>query len=148
MKVCLIGLAILFSCAALHASGKAEEVTYCALITAPNAYVGKEIRVRAIYRHGFEVSNLDPPECCLVKLVRIWVTTGELDAHSRKLFRRFQKGMGLALVVFTGVLESGGPFGAGGCPFNLTVERIDTVEATAPISVKNRPSWEPQNCAP
>jgi hypothetical protein len=134
------------SCVVLHASGKPEEVTYCQLIKAPHAYVGKEIRVRAIYRYGFEVSNLDPPECCVEEPVSIWVEAWELDPRSRRLFRRFQKGMGLSRVVFTGVLESSGPFGAGGCPFRLTVGHVDAVEATAHLS--ENPSWAPKNCRP
>jgi hypothetical protein len=86
-------------------------VTYCELVKAPESFAGKRIRVRAVYKYGFEIQRLDPPQCCPGKPVDIWVELGDLEGRSRRLARAFPKGMGLALGVFAGVFE--GPAGYG-----------------------------------
>ncbi len=123
-----------------------QRVNYCDLVEAPQSFAGKRIRVRAIYRYGFEIQRLDPPNCCPAKAAKIWVELGTLDRRSRRLARRFPKGMGLALGVFAGVFDSGGLYGDGGYRLELTVDRVEVVEATAHPSPTFPPNWVPCNC--
>jgi hypothetical protein len=137
-----------FCAAAAQQHGSAiQEVSYCDLIKSPLSFSGKQIRVRAIYKYGFEIQRLDPPVCCPERGTEIWVETeGNLEGNSRKLFRKFPKGMGLALATFVGTFESGGPYGDGGYPFKLTVDQIEKLEATAKPSPSHDPAWVPENC--
>ncbi len=148
MKVWPIGFIALLGCLALSASENPQEVKYCDLMRSPDTYLGKEIRIRAIYKYGFEMQRLESPDCCGEQPVKIWVELGALSGHSRKLFHRFPKGMGLGLAIFTGVLDSGGPFGDGGYRYRFTVDQIEAIEATAHPSAMSLPSWVPQNCRP
>jgi len=147
MKAWAVGLVALQGCLVLNAGGNPANVVYCDLIKSPSIYLGRDIRVRAIYRYGFEIQQLESPDCCVEKPVKIWVEVEPLDARSRKLLHRFPKGMGLALGVFTGRLQSGGPFGDGGYRLRFTVSQIEAVEAVAHPSARNPPSWAPQNCS-
>src|SRR5258707_6551610 len=108
-------LALLSSCwssQAKHPEATAQAVAYCDLIKDAQSFSGKRIRVRAIYKYGFEIQRLDPPLCCPNRGLKIWVEIGEhLPNSSEKRFRKLPKGMGLALVTFVGTFESGGPFG-------------------------------------
>jgi hypothetical protein len=135
-------------CLAVSARAKPEKVTYCDLISSPDRHLGKQIRIRTIYKYAFEMQVLEPPDCCADKPVKIWVEVGPLNGRSRKLLQRFPSGMGLGLATFTGILESGGPFGDGGYRYRFTIDQIDAVEATAHPSATSPPNWEPQNCKP
>jgi len=54
-------------------------VSYCDLLSNPEKYDKKTVRVKALYIRGFEVSTLDDPECKPNK--SIWV---EFDSASRQ----------------------------------------------------------------
>ncbi|HVA16174.1 MAG TPA: hypothetical protein VMV59_00525 [Candidatus Dormibacteraeota bacterium] len=124
-----------------------KEITYCQLARDPAAFSGKQIRVRAIYKYMFEMSRLKSPTCCAERDVPIWVDFDEkLGGNSRKLFRRFPKGMGLVLATFAGRFEGGGPYGDGGYRFKFTVDEIEKLEDRAKPSLNHDPPWIPKNC--
>src|SRR5271167_3192035 len=139
-----------FNCSvAAQKSETAQKVLFCDLVKAPEQFVGKRIRVRAIYRYGFEMQRLDPPGCCAERGTKIWVEIKpELEGDSRKHYSKFPKGMGLALATFEGKFDSGGRYGDGGYRLKLTIEKIETVEATAKPSARHDPAWVPKNCEP
>ena len=152
MKLYIVGLAILFVSSWAPADAQqpeagVHEISYCDLAKNPQSFSGKRIRVRAIYKYGFEIQRLDPPSCCTENRVKIWVEIEpHLQGESLKLFRRFPKGMGIALATFVGTFESGGPYGDGGYRFKLTVDRIEKLEGAEKASPSHIPTWVPQNC--
>jgi hypothetical protein len=153
MKSCILILGSVLvllasSCSvAAQKSETTQEVSYCDLVKAPEQFVGKHIRVRAIYKYGFEMQRLAPPACCPERGAKIWVEIkSEVEGDSLKLYRKFPKGMGLALATFEGKFDGGGPYGDGGYRLKLTVEKIETVEATAKPSAHHDPAWVPKNC--
>src|SRR5579883_3651657 len=124
----------------------AQEVSYCELVKTPMSFSGKRIRVRAIYKYGFEIQRLEQPTCC-PNAAKIWVEIHSgLEGNSLKLFRKFPKGMGLALATFVGTFESGGPYGDGGYRLKFSVDQIEKLEATAKPSPSREPAWVPKNC--
>jgi len=66
-----------------------------------------------------------------------------LEGNSLKHYRKFPKGMGLALAIFEGRFESGGPYGDGGYRLKFTVQKIEKLEATAKASAHHDPDWVP-----
>jgi hypothetical protein len=131
-----------------YAAQLPEDVTYCQLAEAPSHFVGKTIRVRAIYSYMFEVSVLRPPECCQQqKHDSIWVEfDDELSRDSKHLQHSFPRGMGFVLATFTGKFEGSGPYGAGALRFQLTVFRIEKLEHKVNPRPDHHPAWIPQNC--
>lgn len=124
-----------------------QSVAYCTLAREPQSFAGKRIRVRAIYKYGFEIQQLDPPTCCAGRGPKIWVEMEPgLQGNSLKLFRKLPKGMGLALATFAGTFESGGPYGDGGYRLKFTVDQIENLEGTAKASPNHNPAWVPENC--
>jgi len=112
MKVQLIVLTVLLlNCSVGKAADKPEiaprEVTYCQLVKDPSSLTGKRLRIRAIYRYGFEIQRLEPVVWCSERGVKIWVGMGNLEESSRKLLHTFPRGMGLALATFVGTFEGG-----------------------------------------
>ena len=103
--------ALLLTCCIAWADDQPEsppmEVSYCQLAIDPSAWTGKRIRVRAIYHYGFEFYRLESPHCCQERATKIWVQTDALDGRSERLFRKLDKGMGWALVVFVGRFDVG-----------------------------------------
>jgi hypothetical protein len=144
MKSCIVALVLLASscCAAT-----AQAVSYCDLVKAPQQFAGKRIRVRAIYKYGFEIQRLDSPACCPERGVKIGVEieTG-LEGDSLKFYHKFPKGMGPALATFEGTFESSGPYGDGGYRFKFTVDKIEKLEAVAKPSTDHHPAWVPKDC--
>jgi hypothetical protein len=137
----LVLLVIIICCAgAGSAAPAAQQVPYCELVKTPQLYSGKLIRVRAIYKYGFEIQRLDPAACCPDGTGKIWV---ELDSPA--LLKKFPPGMGLALATFEGTFDTTGPYGDGGYMFRLTVSKIDKIEAVAKPSARGEPKWVP-NC--
>jgi hypothetical protein len=125
---------------------KAMEVSYCQLAKMPESFVGKRIKVRAIYRYAFEINQLETAECCLEE-IEIWVEISpHLQTPSAKLFRKLPKGTGLALVVFVGRFDEG-TYGTFGDRFQLAVDQIEKVERTSRSSRRqDDPGWVPRNC--
>jgi len=125
----------------------AQEVSYCELVKTPLSFSGKRIRVRAVYKYGFEIQRLDPPTCCPERGIKIWVEIGSgLEGGSLNLFHKLPKGMGLALATLVGTFESGGPYGDGGYRFKFTVDHIERVEAASKPSASHDPAWLPRDC--
>jgi hypothetical protein len=125
---------------------KSHAISYCDLVKSSQFFSGKRVRVRAIFRYGFEIQRLDPPDCCPELGDKIWVEIQpKLDGGSRKLYRKFPKGMGLVLVTLEGTFETEGPYGDGGYRSRLVVDRIERLEATAKAS-PHEPRWVPQQC--
>jgi hypothetical protein len=151
MKSWIAALVLLASrcCAATQKpESTAQAVSYCDLVKAPQHFAGKRIRVRAIYKYGFEIQRLDSPACCPERGVKIWVEIEtDLEADSLKAFHKFPKGMGLALATFEGMFESGGPYGDGGYHFKFTVDKIEKLETVAKPSTAHHPAWVPKDCA-
>ena len=134
------------SAAELQAMQHPLDVSYCQMAKCPEAFVGKEIRVRAACDGAF---GLRPVACCAEKPVPIAVGMGDLDARSDKLERRFygKKTLVIGLVVFMGMLGRGGVYGALESPFHLRVDRIAAVATTA-LKSQIPPKWVPKNCFP
>jgi|SRR5271165_4648862 len=153
MRSCVIVLIVFLStCFTVGEEDKPElpvlGVPYCELAKNPSAWVGKRIRVRAIYSFGFEIQRLKSPVCCHEKELGIWVEPGsDLDRRSLRIFRKFGKmGMGWALAVFVGRFEGGNAYGAMGERFRLTVDNIEEVEKTARARDPVVPDWVPRDC--
>jgi hypothetical protein len=140
-------LSLSCSAAAQEPKSAAQEVSFCDLVKAPEQFSGKRIRVRAIYKYGFEIQRLDSPVCCPERGPAIWVEIDtELGRASRKLLHKFPEGMGLALATFVGTFEGDGPYGDGGYRFKFTVDEIRNLEATARASAHGEPAWVPKTC--
>ena len=141
-------LALSISGLAQKSDSTVRELSYCELAKTPQPFAGKRIRVRAVYKYGFEIQRLEPPACCPERRVEIWVEMNvELEGHSRRLYQEFPKGMGLALATFEGTFETGGPYGDGGCRLKFTVDKIEKLEGTAKPSSHPAPAWLPPNCS-
>jgi hypothetical protein len=128
MKSFVVALVLLISAgsAVAQKAEAVEEVSYCDLVKTPQQFAGRRIRVRAIYKYGFELQRLDSPNCCPERGTKIWVEIESgLEGDSLRLYRKFPKGMGLALATFEGRFESGGPYGDGGYPFKFTVDKME-----------------------
>jgi len=140
------------SCFAARAKDKPDsppqDATYCQLAKDPSLFIGKRLRIRAIYRYAFEIQRLESPVCCSEGEIKIWVEIkAGLESHSGKLFRKLDKGAGLALVVFVGTLNGGNSYGTFGDRFQLTVDEIEKVERTSRSARRqDDPAWVPKNC--
>jgi len=152
MKSCIIALVLVLLALSCPAAGQkpksaVQAVSYCDLVKAPQQFAGQRIRVRAVYKYGFEIQRLDAPACCPERGAKIWVEIEEgLEGRSLKLYHKFPKGMGLALATFEGTFESGGPYGDGGYRLRFTVDKIERLEAMAKPSAHHDPAWVPKDC--
>jgi hypothetical protein len=145
-EIAKIGMFVLACCAVGHSATLPPIGTsYCALTADPASYVGKRVQVRAVYRYSFEVQDLDAPECCPGKRIKIWVEIEPSDAKSKRLFRKFPKAMGLVLATFSGTFETGGPFGNGG-RYRLAVDQIEKLEAVGDPAKTSELSWANHDC--
>jgi hypothetical protein len=148
----IIGALFLSSLSAAWANEESHflpiEVTYCQLAKDPSLFIGKRIRIRAIYRYMFEVQRLESPLCCSETPMKIWVNIeAGLEDHSQKLFRNLNKGQGTALVVFIGRFDGNGSYGYFGDRFQLTVNEIGKIERISKSSRRqDDPPWVPRNC--
>jgi hypothetical protein len=104
-------------------------VSYCDLMRSPERYRGKVVRVSAIYRYGFEWSELYCLEC--VSEARTWVDLDESFVSSTKAKLRKKIGphgakgrtVGVTLV---GRFDVGGGYGhMGAYRFRLMVDRLE-----------------------
>jgi len=128
-------------------SDSVSEITYCQLVKDPSAFVGKRIRIRAVYSYMFEVSRLAQPVCCPTAEIPIRLDFGDdLDSKSQRMLTEFPKGRGFVLATFVGVFEGGKAFGTLGERFRLKVVGIERVEQKANPRGDQKPSWLPSNC--
>ena len=144
---CLLALRLGAASGRTGTEGPPQDVAYCQLTNDPSVFAGKRIRIRAIYSYMFEISRLRPPICCSGHDAPVWVEFSDnLDRESTRLYHKFPKGMGFVLAVFTGVLETRGPYGDGGYRAKLAVDRIEKLEATSSGSGHRVPAWVPKDC--
>jgi hypothetical protein len=128
-----------------------QDVTFCQLAKDPSSFLGKRIRVRALYVFGFELQMLKSPVCCPVSEQKMGVDFDPaMDDRSEKLFHKLDKGMGFALAVFVGRFEKVSNVSSqlpSADRFQLTVDRIEKVEKSARSSEPGKnPSWVPRDC--
>jgi hypothetical protein len=104
-------------------------VSYCELMRSPEQYRGKVVRVSAIYRYGFEWSELYCLEC--VSEARTWVDLDESFVSSTKANLRKKIGphgvTGRTVrVTMVGRFDVGGGYGhMGAYRFRLMVDRLE-----------------------
>lgn len=106
------------------------EVSFCQISNNPLLFIGKRIKIRAVYRYTVEIQTLESPVCCSeTDLTRIWV---EIDANiehrSAKLFRKIDGGHGIALVTFVGRFDGNETYGYFGDKYQLEVDEILNIE--------------------
>ena len=127
-------------------------MTFCEFSKNPVSFVGKRIRLHAVYVYGFEVQLLKSPDCCVDVEPKVgiqWQLAG--NSHSESLFRKLDKnGMGVALVTLVGSLEHVKNVSSqlpSGDRFQLDVEEIERVEKSAKRHGKrNLPAWARKDC--
>ena len=141
-------LFLLFNCCiVVRATGEGsaapQDVTFCELVNASSSFVGKRIRVRAVYSYMFEVSALKPAKCCEAHSDNIWLDFAKnMDRQSVKLFRTFPQDMGAILGTFEGTFQLGNGHGK----YRLVVDKIQNVERKKKVTrASDIPNWEP-NC--
>ncbi len=105
-----------------------ESVTFCEL---RNLRIGmeKQIRIRTVYRVGFEWSELYSLKC--IGAPSVWVEFSEdWEAHTRRAVRKtIQKAEGTYGVIFDGKLVGSGGFGHMGVyPMKLEVTRVESAK--------------------
>src|SRR5262245_16601493 len=87
-------LAISSSVAAKPQSASPVAVRYCDLISNPDAYDGKEVRLRAEYRSGFEMSYFADAKCVKrwdpKKLVWVEFDDVAISQNDPDIVKRFQ----------------------------------------------------------
>ena len=118
-----------------HAAARDEEyaaVSYCDLIRNVEKYNGKRVRVSAVYRYGFEWSEMYCPEC--LNEARTWVDLDESFVSSTKpsvrkrIGRHGVKGR-TVMVVMAGRFEAGGGYGhMGAYRFRLLASRLERAD--------------------
>ena len=143
--VCVLSMLMLAASAlapSVNAGAKAETVTYCQVLKAPNAFDGKLIRITGVYKYSFEVQRLFPSTCCEDLDSKMWVEFGELDAKSRKRVHHFPEGTGMVLGTFVGTL--GHSPNSQGAQFTLTVTTVENVERVTKEIEKA--TWAPPLC--
>jgi hypothetical protein len=135
MVVAVAGLSILPAGAFSIRSANdrdAATVTYCDLIRNPERYKGKLVRVSAIYRYGYEWSELYCLEC--MNEGRTWVEFDETFVSSTKASIRKKIGENgfkgrTVRVVMVGRFDSGGAYGhMGAYRFGLLVDRLEKAD--------------------
>jgi len=107
---------------------KYPTVSYCDLMRSPEQYRGKVVRVSAIYRYGFEWSELYCLEC--VSEARTWVDLDETFVSSTKANLRKKIGphgvTGRTVrVTMVGRFDVGGYGHMGAYRFRLMVDRLE-----------------------
>jgi hypothetical protein len=107
-------------------------VSYCYLMRKPEQYSGKVVRVSAIYRYGFEWSELYCLEC--VSEARTWVDLDEIFVSSTKASMRKKIGPHgfegrTVRVIMVGRFAEGGGYGhMGAYRFRLLVDHMENAE--------------------
>jgi hypothetical protein len=128
-----------------------QDVDYCQLAKDPSSFIGKRIRVRALYAYWFEVQMLKSPGCCPVPEPKMGIDFDPaMDDRSEEMFHKLDKGTGFALAVFVGRFERISNVSSqlpSGDRFQLPVDKIDKVEKSARSSGPGKyPSWVPRDC--
>lgn len=87
-------------------------VTYCELLSSPDTYDRKVVRIKALYVFGFEASALEDPQCHSEKST--WVEFDETFRRSSKkdVLRKFDEIFYPPRKKTKGVIERPGPYRA------------------------------------
>ncbi len=109
-------------------AAKPESISFCEL---RNTQLGlaKDVRIRAIYRVGFEWAELYSLKC--TDAPGVWVDfSDDWESRTKRAMRKeIEKGEGTYLVVFTGKLLKGNGFGhMGAYPMRLEVESVESAK--------------------
>jgi hypothetical protein len=146
-RLSIAGTLVLFLCAPgtakIHVNDpRPQLVEYCDLVKNPETYDGKEVRLRATYRYGFEWQELFCLACR--EIGKTWLEFDEeLSAKMTARLRKFPKDQGTINGVFSGVFHSSkGPWGQGEYRFQLLVREITSPE------VVSRSGWAPDHLRP
>jgi len=104
-----------------------SSVAFCDLLRNPAQYDGKEVRVRATYRYGFEWSQLYCIDC--IDKGKAWLKFSDnLDEASQRSLRKLPKGAGIANLTVQGVFSSVGTFGhSNGYRYQILASKISDV---------------------
>src|ERR1044072_8579535 len=105
-----------------------EAISFCEFRNA-QLEPGKEIRIRAIYRVGFEWAELYSLKCS--DAPRVWVKfSPDWESQTRRALRKeIEKGEGTYGVIFVGKLMKDGHFGhMGAYPMKLEVTSVESVQ--------------------
>lgn len=103
------------------------QVTFCDLVRNPAKYNGKEIRVRATYRYGFEWSELYCLDC--LDRGKAWLVPIAIDEGVERAFKRLPEGAGIVNLTVEGVFASGDTYGhQNGYRYQITPYKITDVK--------------------
>jgi hypothetical protein len=126
------------------------DVNYCRFSEDPTAYIGRRIRIRALYSYDWENLVLESPMCCSEVPIRMWAEwDAKLKPGSKRLPLRGMKGPGgFVLGVFEGRVDDQGAMSATfSTRFRLHVDRIDKIERSKRVRrPEDIPPWVPRNC--
>lgn len=114
-------------------------VPFCSLVANPQAYEGKEVKVRASYRYGFEWQEIFCQPCRNVG--KTWLELNEdREPYYKAALKKFPKHQGTVNAIFTGTFHSSkGAYGDGGYRFQFIVTAISDPE------VVSKRGWDPAN---
>lgn len=134
-----------------RAASQPLNVSYCDILNSPSAFLEQHIRVRGVYKHGFEIQVFGSPDCCLRSEPKIALNfSDEMDTRSRRLLLRLDKHPGTALIVVVGTIERVSNASSqlpSGDRLQLNVEKIEELEkSTSPHKPTASPAWVPSNC--
>jgi hypothetical protein len=121
---------------------KIFDVSLCDLLTNPQEFADKLVRVKATYRYGFEWSDLYCSDCESPGDVWVDFTEG-FEGESKKKYRKKLNENGevgrTVNVIFVGKFYSGGHYGhMSGYPYKFIAQRVEN----AKIIYKDSPSPE------
>ncbi|MFV0388159.1 MAG: hypothetical protein ACK5NT_05335 [Pyrinomonadaceae bacterium] len=106
---------------------ESSTVTYCELLKNPEKYDGKEVKVRATYRYGFEWSEIYCLDCRSIG--KTWLEASNITKKSEKILKKLPRDDGTVNAIFTGTFESSkGPFGDGSYRFRFMLKEISQAE--------------------
>jgi hypothetical protein len=109
-------------------SVKPEDLSVCELRNTQLGLV-KEVRIRVVYRVGFEWAELYSLKC--PDAPRVWVDfSKDWESHARRAVRKeIEKGEGTYGVIFAGKLIKGSGFGhMGAYPMKLEVTSVESAQ--------------------
>jgi hypothetical protein len=105
-----------------------SSVTLCDLLRSPEKHNGEEVRVRATYRYGFEVSQLYCLDCADKGKVWLQIPTDLGNASERSL-RKLPEGAGIVNLTVQGVFSSGETYGhENGYRYQIVADKISEVK--------------------
>jgi hypothetical protein len=116
-------LSLFLGAASMAQHPKYKEVNFCDLARQPETYRGRTIKVTAVYRYGFEWSELYCLEC--LNSDRIWVDFDDSSSTSQKRISPHGSIGRTVQVVLIGRIDDGGGYGhMGAYRFRLLVNQV------------------------